>query len=59
MIYFFHERSFSRNQNPFVEGQDDIDGVYFIKSGEFEITKKVQQNIQSKQESNNAEALFN
>jgi hypothetical protein len=50
MIYFFHERSFSRNQNPFVEGQDDIDGVYFIKSGEFEITKKVQQNIQSKQE---------
>ena len=32
--------TFARGQHAFVEGRDEIDGVYFITEGEFEITQK-------------------
>lgn len=41
MIYLFQEKSFYRKQVIFSEGQSELDGVYFIKSGEFEVAKKV------------------
>lgn len=41
MLYYFEERIYQRKQTIFSEGIDNIDGVYFIKNGEFEVSKKV------------------
>lgn len=41
MLYFFTERTYHRKQVVFMEGIDATDGVYFIKSGEFEVSKNV------------------
>ena len=42
MIYFFKEKLFIRNQVAFNENEINIDGIFFIKSGEFSVTKKVE-----------------
>ncbi len=42
MLYYFQEHKFIRNQVVYREGDETVDGVYFIKNGEFEMTKKVQ-----------------
>ncbi len=44
MIYFFKERVYIRNQVVYLEGDTNIDGIYFIKSGEFEVKKKTSSN---------------
>ncbi|CDW80269.1 UNKNOWN [Stylonychia lemnae] len=41
MLYYFQERQYHRKQVVFMEGIDNTDGVYFIKNGEFEVSKKV------------------
>ena len=41
MLYFFHEKKFKRKQVLFTEGVDNTDGVYFVKNGEFEVSKKI------------------
>jgi CRP-like cAMP-binding protein len=41
MLYYFHERTYQRKQVLFMEGIDNTDGLYFVKSGEFEVSKKV------------------
>lgn len=48
MLYFFTEKTFSRNQVIYSEGQENIDGIYFIKSGEFDLSKKVNRKVQTK-----------
>lgn len=50
MLYYFHERIYNRKQVVFMEGIDNIDGVYFIKNGEFEVSKKVQIDKQNPKE---------
>jgi CRP-like cAMP-binding protein len=37
--YYMEERKFIRNQNIYTENKSGVDGVYFIKSGEFEVYK--------------------
>ena len=49
IIYFFQEKKFLRNQIVYTEGQWQIDGVYFIKRGEFEVSQKVVWQPQIKQ----------
>eukprot|EP00347_Sterkiella_histriomuscorum_P011137 403373617 len=41
MLYFFNEKTYLRKQVVYMEDIDNTDGVYFIKSGEFEVSKKV------------------
>ena len=59
MLYFFHERKYIRNQVVYNEGSQFIEGVYFIKSGEFEVTKKVSRPRVIRQVEKQNEHLFN
>ena len=43
MIYYFIEKTYSRNQVVYKEGVDATDGIYFIKRGEFEVSKNLKQ----------------
>lgn len=40
IIYYVKERVFNRNHYIYHEG-DDVDGIYFIKTGEYEISQKL------------------
>ena len=35
------ERIFTRGQTVYLEGQSEVDGVYFITQGDFEVTQKI------------------
>ena len=41
MLYFFTEKKFKRKQVVYMEGVDNTDGVYFVRSGEFEVSKRI------------------
>jgi len=49
IVYFFTEKSYKRNQVVYAQGENKIDGVYFIKSGEFEVSMKAQPMNKAKQ----------
>ena len=60
MVYFFKERNFSRNMIVFLENDASIDGVFFIKSGEFAVTKKVEKtHHKTKQDQTTSLAVLN
>ena len=40
LAYFLNYKIYSRNQYLFHEG-DQTDGIYFVKNGEFVISKKI------------------
>lgn len=60
MVYFFKERVFARNMIVFLENDPSIEGVFFIKSGEFAVTKKVEKsNQKTRQDRTTSLAVLN